>query len=243
MESKAKYRGHYIDPRELKAADKQWARLKRKRALMVLLGPFAVLVNLFFCQHLLRNRFNEGPTNYLPQFPDASRDGWVFYCVPPAWRSGNKIQRFLWLFGNDEDGYLGDRRGYWSDKCGGNERSYWNMWVWAAFRNPVNNMSRYTDEFACLPNQCDIEYWGGYTSPDDHPFVPGWHFVKATDRITGKVFYGFRQVAKEGGKVMNTVYGFKLKPSHADEVQAPDDAHKGFTYRKTVVKPREGETQ
>lgn len=234
--SKAIYRGSAIPEGVWADARSQWFRLAAKRAFYILAGLIVVPLVIRLARTKEFNRFGEGHCEYNRLIYEAANPmGWWFHALPPAWRNGNWWQRFLWLFSNDEDGLYGDRRGYWSDRCYGEEKSFANKYKWAALRNPANNLSRYTEDFACYPNQCQIEYWGDYESPDDSPVKTGWHFVKAKDKVTGRVYYGFRQVEREGGKVYNRSFGFKLKPSHADEVQAPDDAHKGFTYRTQKV--------
>lgn len=236
METKAIFKGNYIDPNEWAAAEKQWKRLAKKRLWYIVAGLFMVILVIRKATTQGANRFGEGHCDYNTLiYTDADPLGWWFHSIPPEWRHESGWKRFMWLFGNDEDGLYGDRRGYWSDEQKGNEKTTWAMYKWAALRNPANNLSRYTDDFACYPNDCTIEYWGDYDSPDDRPVKEGWHFVKATD-VAGRVFYGFRQVEVEDDKVINRSFGFKLKPSHADNIQAPDDAHKGFTYRTKVKK-------
>jgi len=44
--------------------------------------------------------------------------------------------RLLWLFGNDEDGY----EPAWYTAQTPTWPWWWRQWVWAAYRNPVNNL-------------------------------------------------------------------------------------------------------
>lgn len=205
----------------------------------IFIGPLIVLLlkkfdtNIFGEPKIIFNR---------DQYPNSSLQGWEFLSIDPKWKTGNILQRFLWLFGNEEDGALGDRRGWWSNNVKGKERNFWNKYWWLTIRNPANNASRYTKLYSCMVNDCNIEYWYDYKTPDDSPLVLGKHFVIATDRNTDHKYYGYRNVMtlfkkytdSYTGWALNIVLGFKLKPSHADNFQAPDDAHKGSSYRPSL---------
>ena len=62
--------------------------------------------------------------------------------------------------------------------------------------------------------------------------VEGWHFCRATDRATGRVYYGYRSVTlNDDGTVRQVNLGYKINPRHATEVQDSDDLDKAFTLR------------
>jgi hypothetical protein len=207
----------------------QWVWLAAVRLPAILAGLVVVPFAIRKAKRQMANRFGEQACPF--PYPGANPEGWVFYNVPWAYRTARGWRGFLWLFGNDEDGFYGDRRGWWSANQDGQERSWWSMYQWAALRNPANNLSRYTTMYGCLVNDCTIEYWGDYVTPDNRPLLPGAHFVVATSPA-GRKYYGYRKVTDSGdGTGYNWSLGFKLKPEHADNPQAPDDAHKGFTLR------------
>lgn len=203
----------------LLVAHKQWLPLLATRliavAIGVIIGPFIIKMG----KHFPTNRFGEGATPYNYDYaPNASKEGWEFFSLDPDWRDKSFFHHFLWFYGNDEDGFLGDIRGKWSGICDGKERSFKNMYKWNALRNPANNLSRYSQMFNCNVNNCDIEYWGDFDKDD------GATLTKATDRDSGRVYYGYRNSA---GANM----GFKVYPKHALEVQPDDNEDRGFTYR------------
>jgi len=203
----------------------QWLALASFRLFAIVAGLAMVPVAIMLSKEQCAHQFGEPAEPFMP-YPDANPNGWVFYSVPLVWRDGNMLKRFVWLFCNDEDGFYGDMRGWWSSDQKGKERSFASMFKWAALRNPANNLSRYTKAFTCLVNECSIAYFGDYDSPDNRPVIIGAHFVIATD-ADGRKYYGFREVTSNESKT----WGFKLKPRYADEFQSPDDANKGFTLR------------
>ncbi len=238
--SAALWQGDEIPEHEWKAANKQWKELKNARWRPIIYGIFNTWRAIRASEIRSENAFGETAEPFpKTKYKGASDHGWAFKGVPPEWKdSGSKRKYALWEISNDEDGFFGDRYGKWSEIRNGKERSLISQWLWCTFRNPANNFSRYV--LHCPVNECAIDFWGEYDTPDDSPLIEGWHFVKATHRLTGKVYYGYREVKKDHPnwfirkvlkRTFNASYGFKLKPKHADEFQEPDDAHKGFTYR------------
>ena len=139
---------------------------------------------------------------------------------------------FIRLWSNLEDGDLGEPSGKQSVRVNGEERKFWNRYYWLAFRNPFNMGKRTIPFFHCLVDDCDIEYYGDRDVSDKRKEEDGWHFVKATNRETGKVYYGYRSVRSLSDTTVRQVrVGFKIKPSHAGEIQDADDKDKAFTLR------------
>lgn len=137
----------------------------------------------------------------------------------------------LRLWNNLEDGLLGEPSGKHSAREKGNERSVGAQYRWL-IRNPFNQAKRTSRLLACYVNDCVIDWWGNYEVTDKAPIVEGWHFCRATDKATGRVYYGFRRVrANPDGTVNNLVLGFKIRPEHAKQVQDADDLDKAFTLR------------
>ena len=207
-----------------------------------------------FCRQAPNNPFGESIVEHSDHYMDAGSSGfWEFWSVNPSWHNGNFLQFFIWLFGNDEDGFLGEPNGKHSARRNGKERSFLSMWLWC-LRNPFNNAKRYWSLMRCEVDFCHIR-WGGDGEArdtygnvllnDDDPLKTGWYFVEATDKRTGKKYYGFREVRHIGWhkieknqtqkmkKVKHFIFGFKVKPKHAYEKQNEDDQVKGFTFRLT----------
>lgn len=150
------------------------------------------------------------------------------------WEYWNSDVKFLKWWNNLEDGLLGEPSGKFSSSVYGKERKWWNMVRWT-YRNPFNYGKRTIPLFHCLVNECVVTYVGTYDISDKESDKSGWHFVKATHKTTGRNYYYFRWVKHlGGGKVRNGAIGFKLKPSHANNVQSDDDLDKAFTIRFPV---------
>lgn len=87
------------------------------------------------------------------------------------------LPRWAWIWGNDYDGLLGDKRGWWAANTpfGVPVDSFLAMWWWAAVRNPSNNTRR-VSLFSCPVSECQVSYVGA-------PYVrdkigsEGWQFV------------------------------------------------------------------
>lgn len=134
------------------------------------------------------------------------------------------LPKWVWLFGNDYDGLLGDKRGWWAENTpfGWPVDSFLAMWWWAAIRNPVNNM-RFVKLWQAPVVGSTINYKGDYTV-EDHPGQAGWQFVIVENG--GKRWYGFYWVHQwSGTRAFVVRFGFKVKPSHAGTHEEP----KGMT--------------
>lgn len=226
-----------------------WVPLFIIDLLLVIIGVFIGPIVVLLLKKFKTNAFSDGNVIFnKTQYPDSSDLGWEFISIDPLWEvSKNVLKRFFWLFGNDKDGSLGDRRGFWSNKVKGKERSFWNKYWWLSIRNASNNAGRYTELLSCSANDCDFEYWYDYATPDDNPLVIGKHFVLATHRITGRKYYAYRNVftlfkkftTGYTGWAMNVVLGFKTKPSHADVIQPPSKT-KGIVFRPALLNIENG---
>lgn len=124
----------------------------------------------------------------------------------------------VWLFGNDYDGLLGDKRGWWDANTpfGLPADHYIPMYTWAALRNPVNNM-RLTNMFSCPVEGSTITY-KGKEHVRDHPNEGGWQFV--TTENNGKRWYGFYWVHQwSETRALVVRLGFKTEPSDAGSTE------------------------
>ena len=137
------------------------------------------------------------------------------------------LPRWAWLWGNDFDGLLGDKRGWWADNTpfGVAVDSYLAMWWWAAVRNPVNNL-RFVPGITCPVSDCTVEYRGNYVV-EDKPGQGGFQFVIA--RKQSSIWYGLYWVHEwSATRAFVVRLGYKIKPSHALN---PDEPPKGMTFK------------
>lgn len=141
------------------------------------------------------------------------------------------LPRWAWLWGNDFDGLLGDKRGRWADNTprGWAVDSFMAMFWWAAIRNPANNM-RFLDAFSAPIMDSKIGYWGRYTV-EDKPGLDGWQFVWAEQE--GRRWYGFYAVlCWSTTRALVVRLGFKIKPEHAGK----QEPRKGLTFKVNLYK-------
>lgn len=183
---------------------------------------------------LLHSRY-AGPlvAHNLERYPGAS-GYWRYYGLPHSWLvSRNPYKRFVALYGNFKDGWLGDKRGEWSEIRGGKEKSLLSKVLWGGFRNPANGL-RELDYFSVVPSQLDdVHIWGYDFELDNKPKVDtGWWFIMG--KKGDKTYYSFRAVniIFDGKMAYNASIGFKMKPSHFFS----EGEGKGFTGRVSLFK-------
>lgn len=185
--------------------------------------PFGLLVAI------TSKRQTSHPTN--KSLKGIHTDRYISEGSSGTWEYWNSNVKLLKWFNNYEDGTLGEPSGKNSARVGGKEKSFWSQYKWCC-RNALNWKKRTDNFFFCPVDDCDIEYWGDYELSDKTPTISGRQLVKATSRVDGKVYYGYRYVKDLGNsKVRQYQIGFKIKPSHALQVQDADDKDKAFTAR------------
>lgn len=138
------------------------------------------------------------------------------------------LPRWAWLWSNDFDGSLGDKRGWWDAHAPfGLGASHWfSQFWWLAIRNPVNNLRR-TAWGSCPVSECLIWY-SGLRDVADKPGQYGWQLVTAVHRTTGKKWRGFYlawELTPHRAFVVRL--GFKIAPRHENSGEPP----KGFTFK------------
>jgi len=136
------------------------------------------------------------------------------------------LPRWAWLWGNDFDGLLGDKRGWWAENTplGWPVDSFAAMYWWAAIRNPANNM-RFLHAFSAPIIGSKITHRGRYVV-EDKPGMGGWQFVIAEN--DGKRWYGFYLVHEwSSTRAFVIRLGFKIKPEHAGK----NEPRKGLTFK------------
>lgn len=178
--------------KHLYLAAAQWLLLFPARVGLILLGLLLVPLALPF-------RVRQGPS-----VPFTQASGTWQLVVLPAW---------AWLWSNDRDGALGDKRGWWhlNAPFGLGAYHWFSMFWWLALRNPANNM-RFTPLFGCPVTECDYRYWGD-ERVEDRPGEGGRRLLLATHRKTGRRYYGFYGVWQwSATRAVVIQIGFKGEP-------------------------------
>lgn len=183
------------------------------RAVLVLAGLLVVPLALPF-RHV--NDATRAP------FTEAAGD-WLLVTLP----------RWAWLWSNDRDGALGDKRGWWHTHAPFGLGAYhWlSMLVWLAYRNPANN-ARFTRLMGCPVTECTFEFWGDEVVKDK-PGLGGMRLLVVTHRQTGRRYWGFYWVKTwSDRKALVMQIGFKGEPSDwSDDYSAdPSRQWKGLTF-------------
>lgn len=126
----------------------------------------------------------------------------------------SNLPKCVWLFGNDYDGLLGDKRGWWAANTpwGLPVDHFISMFTWAALRNPSNN-KRFTNMFSATVEGSTITYKGNF-KVKDKAGQQGWQFV--TTENNGKKWYGFYLVHLwSDTRAFVIRIGYKVEPSDA----------------------------
>lgn len=198
--------------KHLVRAATQWLLLFPVRVVLILLGALVVPLALPFARTLgTAVPFTQAPGNWQ-------------LVVLPAW---------AWLWSNDRDGALGDKRGWWHLNAPFDLGAYhWfsKLW-WLALRNPSNNM-RFTPLFGCPVMECDYRYWGD-ENVEDRPGQGGRRFLLATHKRTGRRYYGFYGVWQwTATRALVVQIGFKGEPKDWAEDYTSDPSRQwaGMTF-------------
>lgn len=190
----------------------QWALFLPLRVFLILLGFLVVPLALPFLTI-------EGPPLAFTQ-------------APGFWSLG-RLPAWAWLWSNDRDGALGDKRGWWhlNAPFGLGAYHWFSKFWWLAIRNPANNM-RFHPWFSCPLTECDYRYWGN-ESVEDRPGQGGRRLLLATHKTTGRCYYGFYGVWQlSAARALVIQLGFKPEPSDwAEDYSADPSAQwKGLTF-------------
>jgi hypothetical protein len=167
------------------AAVLQWFGVGFLLGITVLLTYFPMGFLVILTAKHTTNAHGETVADHDQKYIDLGSSGkWEFWAS--AWR-------FISRWNNYEDGLRGEPSGKNSAACGGKEATFWNQYSWLC-RNSYNQGKRLSRFFACYVNDCIIESWGTGDVSDKEPVKDGWYFIRATDKITGRVYYGYRYV-------------------------------------------------
>jgi hypothetical protein len=173
---------------------------------MALVKYFLTLVGFFVVPIALRKAKDVGEPlygNYAYSEGNEERYLWQERHLP----------KWAWLFDNDSDGTLGDKRGWWRhERCEGHPESFWNQYRWLALRNPVNNLRRIWPFFMDGTGM-EKEYIGDYRVDDDTG-MGGWHFVWSGWRT------GFYLIKEYGfmNRSLEIRTGWKLRPGPQEKI-------------------------
>lgn len=146
-----------------------------KSFLLALLGlPITLLGLPLVALGLLFKRVYPETTKPFTQYPG----NWTLVRLP----------QWLLPWDNLFDGFMGDKRGWWSNQRGGKADSFWAMWLWGATRNPANYWSRIMTGVDL--SRCVITKISGVDEVLEEPGVKNWQFLVAI-RDDGKKFHRF----------------------------------------------------
>ena len=192
----------------------------RSFALFLLRVPM-ILLGLPVVWFALPYQIGPRDTQRFTQYPER---GWWGLWRLPAWA--------LW-WDNAFDGMLGDKRGWWANECKGEHTSRYNMWRWAALRNPANYFSRNVCGVDVSTLSIALIKSGGVA--ESAPYR-GWYLLKGMDS-KGRVYPRlYMEFAIHGNKGLMLDFGWKIKLSHnGTPSDAPEkDRIKGIVF---VVSP------
>jgi len=137
-----------------------------------------------------------------------------------SWRLVRLPSWALW-WDNAFDGMLGDKRGWWANECGGLHNEYFNMWKWAAIRNPANFFSR---------NVCGVDVSQLLIS--EVTKGTSWFVLRGVDK-SGKVyprFYLEYPIFKTYGVMIDIGWKIKLDHNNVQPESPEKDRIKGIVF-------------
>lgn len=149
--------------------------------------------------------------------------------------------KWLFPFGNERDGFLGDKRGWWANERDGEEESFVSQYLWSAIRNPCNNM-RFMPLSSCDTSKSKIKLVAGQEYVRDKVGSEGWQFVRAIDdkNIPYYGFYFVKPRKDDPTKAIVIRIGFKIEPRHEKEYAGSTEKFgaqfKGMTFRFSLSK-------
>lgn len=176
--------------------------------------------------------------------------------------SKRKIETFpkgswLWIFGNDYDGSMGDSGGDWKKGCDTEMffgllpvlRKYFPKipvykgtddlakWWWLAARNPVNNL-RLVSVLSCAVANCTFKTFGAGLVDEKQIQSQGCQFVVAVDKTTKipytGLYWAFWWQSLPGiGKlsfVQNKVFRLRIGFKIKPQHEGTKEPAKGFTF-------------
>ena len=167
--------------------------------LLALLGLPVSILGLVVVWFALPYRRVVGEAKPFTQYPELGN--WQLVRLP-SWA--------LW-WDNAFDGMWGDKRGWWANDCKGEHTSRYNMWRWAALRNPANYFGRNVCGVDVSTLSIALIKSGGVA--ESAPYR-GWYLLKGMDS-KGRVYPRlYMEFAIHGNKGLMLDFGYKVKLSH-----------------------------
>lgn len=204
-----------ITPKDILIMLVQWSFLAAIRIILFLMGLVIVPIALLFAEEHPDTRRSYSQFN--------RNCYWQLVTLP----------RWAWLWSNDRDGAMGDKRGWWDRECG-NARSFKCMFKWLALRNPVHNTT--FTRLSCNVCKVSVILIGGSTELDFKDIEDGWQLLKTS----GNRFpcYHLYVVKPKWGLYINI--GHKIKLKHSNQfivlMDSPQKCWKKFTFRVRIKK-------
>jgi hypothetical protein len=140
-----------------------------------------------------------------------------------------RLPKWLLPWDNMFDGMLGDKRGWWDNRCrekGRTCQSFLSMWLWTAIRNPTNYWSRVVTgvdvskiNIRTVKSNC--------TFPSENPGKREWVYLMAEDEdgdplSVRRFFMSWAYPFDENHGIMIDI-GWKIKPDHNNvSIDAPE---------------------
>jgi hypothetical protein len=144
------------------------------------------------------------------------------------------LPKWAYPWGNDFDGLLGDKRGWWTANAPFPFHTFLGMYWWAAIRNPANNMRMFSLWNA--PIQGSRIEWRGDFTVADKPFMGGMQLVKLTNpslRLPRYGFYWVHQWTPTHATVLRL--GYKISPDLQGTLELPKGETTRFNPWKSIV--------
>jgi len=142
------------------------------------------------------------------------------------------LPKWAYFWGNDFDGSLGDKHGWWAANTpfGWKVDSFMAQWWWLAIRNPANNMRMFSCWSAPVAGAtCSFK---GDAAVADSPGRGGWQFVTFSypDKFSRYGFYFVKQLSATHAFAIRL--GFKISP----DLVGTDEQPKGYTFKINPAK-------
>ena len=158
---------------------------------------------------------------------NASGDATVFTQNIGMWRLVG-MPKIAWLWDNDADGAMGDKRGWYWCEYGvvSGWSDYWKYYFWLAIRNPANNFKRKGLGFDIRTKSIETIYGNDYVRDDFSS--TGFQLVRAGWRYH---LYWVRRWSDTSSRAIVIELGNKFQVKHnGAQYESEHKYVKGFTF-------------
>lgn len=146
------------------------------------------------------------------------------------------LPRWAYVWGNDFDGALGDKKGLWAADTpfGVSVDSFLAKYWWLAVRNPANNMRR-LKWFNAPVSGIPFVYWGQELVADKVGLT-GWQLVRFnySDGTWPRVGWYWVKAYGSNGKCLVMRFGYKVEPRYSKMTEEPKGIAFTITPAKTI---------